>query len=55
LPEIDSQIIQLVVSAADTVLRIEVDNAIKGCLVDKGTMVAAVYEPEQLKCVGMDF
>ena len=54
LPEIDCQVIQLVVSAADAVLRIEVDNTIEQTI-DKNESNADVYEPEQLKCVGMDF
>ena len=48
LPQIDSQVIQLVVSAVDTVLRIEVE--------DEETVIN-ITEPVQMAgdCIGIEF
>ncbi len=54
LPQIDSQVIQLVVSAADTVLRIEVEGGAE-TTENPQEIIPEFVVPEQLTYAGMDF
>ena len=54
LPQIDSQVIQLIVNAADTVLRIEVEGGAE-TTENPREIIPEFVVPEQLTYAGMDF